>query len=704
MLKQLIFLLPIVVTLHAFAQDSTDDEKKIGRRINDEITMDFTTGTISPNTLPFDVPFILKGEVAKEVTRIRLKIINKKYQCDTGDCANECLSCEDAKAKQLRDLLTAVEYPEAQRALEIERIRKGPGTTTPEADTAKVRALQGETNSTTINRLTAQIVMLRTELETKAVRKKLTAPCSCGECKTYDFSTCYEVCPWEATFMSREVKDEDTINHFSLNIPPLQANEHYQFFFYFERSVTGERAKLDELMIPILSDHYFDEFRTGPVTFTNKGDLQVALRDAVYKYYADTELVSVDFMGSPLHSADIDGFHTILRTETVNTKDLVTLMNDQKTSRREYETLVADAQRRWKELFENNIIVQLKAKLSVLTDQTAEEKAILSKLNKVDITDQLKSNFAGGRRSLADPFNDLDELAKVQDPAQVDKYVDNLKELLTHWQEIQALIVGVNDSPEQRLHIYLTSAEKKIYEDLTAKETLTAAEQRQLDALKENGRTDIETLKTTLIPELIESLMKIKDKLKTHKDDLVNFEKYFRQVAAKVFAANKLNSSAPLTTTADFVTRTGYYITADAGFAYIFFGRKGTLFPNEIQPYYGANFHLGPINRQAEYSLVGCSFRRNWYKSISVIVGITVNSLADSGRRKDGLDSKSLLNGIGIRVLEPVRISVGGVWVKVTDPNPLIARDRLKMYPYLSVSLDLDVQKYIGKIAELFPK
>ncbi|MEJ0032819.1 MAG: hypothetical protein WDO15_21735 [Bacteroidota bacterium] len=192
---------------------------------------------------------------------------------------------------------------------------------------------------------------------------------------------------------------------------------------------------------------------------------------------------------------------------------------------------------------------------------------------------------------------------------------------------------------------------------------------------------------------LMAEVFTIQSSLKVYKETHEALDNYFDVVAAKLFLSISFRQASAPTTTADFVSRTGYYVSADVGIALVRFKPN---FDNEMVPYAGVNFHLGPINKQKSYRLFSKCNSGSFWKNTSVIVGVTFNGVASGSRREDSLPaSKSLLTGFGIRISDPIRLSGGVLWNKVTDPNPLVASKSLHGYPYIALSYDLDVAKYL---------
>jgi len=162
-----------------------------------------------------------------------------------------------------------------------------------------------------------------------------------------------------------------------------------------------------------------------------------------------------------------------------------------------------------------------------------------------------------------------------------------------------------------------------------------------------------------------------------------------------------LSLSLPGTSTAEFVTRGEWYITADLGMAFVL------LNPNNlIRPYLGVNFNFFPINRQANYSLVkfiGTKDYRDILKGMSAVVGLSVLSFGSKDPYADLFGATSLLTGLGFRLTDGVRFSYGRFWMYEKDPNPLLNRKTLTTAPYFSLSLDWDLRNWLKNFRKQVP-
>jgi len=176
-----------------------------------------------------------------------------------------------------------------------------------------------------------------------------------------------------------------------------------------------------------------------------------------------------------------------------------------------------------------------------------------------------------------------------------------------------------------------------------------------------------------------------------------------------------VNKILAVSSSEDFVTRGEWYITADVGGLAANWGTSLESNKWTFKPYMGVNFNLAPINRQRPYSLfkwkqgenVGYKLR----KSLSIVLGVTYDFTADGkinkfdSNKKELFGDFSLYTAIGIRLHDYLRLNIGALWVRQKHNNPLIDTYYVTPMPAFSLSVDLDVKKYLGWVGEkLKPK
>ncbi len=166
-------------------------------------------------------------------------------------------------------------------------------------------------------------------------------------------------------------------------------------------------------------------------------------------------------------------------------------------------------------------------------------------------------------------------------------------------------------------------------------------------------------------------------------------DRYRTQVVGKVVLAGS--------TTGSFATQNKNYVSADTGLAY-----APEL--DEFPTYVGTNIYFRPVNKAAALNQFGPFFsRESLGRRVSVTVGLTAQGVGDDGKtRKDLFNSQSLVLGIGARMTNSVRLTVGSLVFLETDPNPLVNDDRVAVTPFLSLSFDIDVVPTLQGIGGLF--
>lgn len=152
-----------------------------------------------------------------------------------------------------------------------------------------------------------------------------------------------------------------------------------------------------------------------------------------------------------------------------------------------------------------------------------------------------------------------------------------------------------------------------------------------------------------------------------------------------------------LGTAADANTTEARHISADAGLVY-----GWDL--DETLTYVGANIYGRPINTDVSLASLKAEGLLRWGHRLSLTLGVTVESIDKLGQRKGIIGSNALVVGVGYRLTDVIRLSVGALVFKEENPNPLVTNDTsLAVSPYVAISFDLDVAKQFGKIFPNLP-
>ncbi|HET9955120.1 MAG TPA: hypothetical protein VFQ61_11485 [Polyangiaceae bacterium] len=152
-----------------------------------------------------------------------------------------------------------------------------------------------------------------------------------------------------------------------------------------------------------------------------------------------------------------------------------------------------------------------------------------------------------------------------------------------------------------------------------------------------------------------------------------------------------------------FAERFPFWVTGDLGVATAFFASEPKTDPRlGMSLYFGLNFYLTELDKSEPLHITDWR-GRDWARRFAIAAGIT---LTDPSSMEDyGLDgvigARMLMFGGGLRLTDYVRLNGGGLLYTQRDPNPLSDSARLKVAPYMSASLDVDV---IGTVSGWFGK
>ncbi len=117
--------------------------------------------------------------------------------------------------------------------------------------------------------------------------------------------------------------------------------------------------------------------------------------------------------------------------------------------------------------------------------------------------------------------------------------------------------------------------------------------------------------------------------------------------------------------------------------------------------YQGANIYVVPVNKQARLKEF-----KGWHalsKSFSFNIGVAqlLNKNIDS--RIDF--SLGLMTGFGFRFSRMAKVGTSVVWLPVKNINPIVSTSKLRAFPSINLSIDLDIIKAfdgVGKTLKLF--
>ena len=697
-LWQISLTLFLALTLFSFqlsGQTTVPSENNLGRIINEEIIFDFKNGTLSEKALPFDVPFIIKGNVPKEIVEVHLTIINRKFlSIKPGECYPKCKSChcKSLNKKEFKELIK-----QQQRIDSLKEITN-----------QKIKSENNDLTLSEIDRFKTKLIELQAKQDSLDGHCTKSSDYNCNEClNQINFRTCRKICPWKLNFLNKATGDAE-INHFSLRIPPLKANEPYEFFFEFKRSTTQEKTQIVNRLAPVIGASFFEKYNADTIdfstTFINK--LQTQMREDVEAYYRENFQMEIEInkqYNQPLNPVNQSRFKNELTNTTINGENISDLyyMRFANTLSNITKIEIPKADTFWSQIIRNNTYKVLMQSILALPTSDADDKALLSQLSDINIDQFLRHRMIAGRSTLTNPFDSKSALPEVRKSVEINIYISNISALQTHLESLYRSLKLLIINKTKRRKILLGQTDFDTLTSLLAKKDRTKEDQLKIDELVLRDVQNAKAIEALLVDDgliikLSSQLEDIKNELIEHGTYLGKMEKYFELVADKSFDNISFDIQSGLTTIADYKTRTGYYVTADVGLAHIIYRER---FGNELIPYFGVSFHLGPINKQRKYNVWGkCNSWNSLWKNTSVVLGITTSSLDFENSREDTFGEFTLLTGVGLRIFDPVRISSGLAWNKVSDPNPLVTNKSLKAFAYFSVSFDLDVGKYLGKL------
>ena len=201
--------------------------------------------------------------------------------------------------------------------------------------------------------------------------------------------------------------------------------------------------------------------------------------------------------------------------------------------------------------------------------------------------------------------------------------------------------------------------------------------------------------------ELIENILEMEDSLVLSLKDKINRDYY------DDFIPNIFNYKRTVRIKKNFVkkvdlmtfnaTRSGYYsrtLTPDFGFVGFLYNDFGTL----GVPYVGIHVSLFPSNREVPLGLKKYSLLQR----LSLHIGFTRSNIQGDGtERKEFFDNTSLLIGGGYNCINNSFRVIGGTLI-YRDINRFTSNEEYGFMPYLGVSLDIQLRKWLESTASTF--
>lgn len=650
----------------------------IGRESYERLQFNFDNNSITGNKkMPFDVPFILYGDVPHDIVRIDL-FISKKINS----------SCNYTDTIHVEDLNNNDKI-----VLSCCKLSKAQHKEYWEVEVEKRNIKSGEYSRTLIQDWKDQ----------KKINKKLR--------KENNFYTIQEgktkKISWEITYLNAG-EDDDSQNTFVLYIPPLEPNAEYDFNFQLTRTIRNDVAEDLTKIENIFFKHFSESYRSNYDHDNNVVDPPRVSEQYLFDKLESNlkfELENISAKRKDWNVIQNNSFLNKLDSNIKNElKQVYPISFDHKNYLQKYYinysksnliSSVISAKDKWLQIVKDPIFVRtLKISEDVLDDELKElvkRMLVLSQLNEYEIEYYISARKDINDKSIPLRINIKDQTRSVD----LLPYIISLNNLRLEWSDIKLKLEVIANQIDERIG--------ESYLGINPGDTLTDDQKNKIKLIKIN----IQNL-SSQIDSVIFYIEAIERKYKEAFDELTKKEPGIEHLSKKVlYYSGNIETTIPLSSTADFFTRTSYYVSADVGIACIFYQ---PTYGVQIAPYYGVNFHLGPINKQAKYRFFKYKYNfksriSHLYKNTSFIIGMTmIGASPYTDVIQPTFTTVSLLSGIGIRISDPIRLSGGFVWNSRQNENPLVSAKRLFLSPYIALSYDLDVEKFLGKVGAFFTK
>jgi hypothetical protein len=116
-------------------------------------------------------------------------------------------------------------------------------------------------------------------------------------------------------------------------------------------------------------------------------------------------------------------------------------------------------------------------------------------------------------------------------------------------------------------------------------------------------------------------------------------------------------------------------------------------------PFFGCNVSLAPVNKNVPVSLSQLRFAQR----TSIHIGASLNPLELKGKRDDFFDNFSLMVGGGYKAFTQSTRVLGGV-VVFNKINPISAEKSIAVHPFVGLSIDIEIRKWLEKSISVFKK
>lgn len=209
------------------------------------------------------------------------------------------------------------------------------------------------------------------------------------------------------------------------------------------------------------------------------------------------------------------------------------------------------------------------------------------------------------------------------------------------------------------------------------------------DSVGEDFIIALKNLKKTL-----ESNSKNLNEISKKLDELVANSEYAKD-GTVIYSKLPNNTSANFNTYLfSFSERTKIKFTPDLGL--VNYGFQSGF--NEISPYFGFHYNFTYIDKNIPFRLID----KNVLDYLSISLGWSFNSIEKEGRREGLIGDGSLMTGLGVRINNTFRLTMGGNWFYKLDENPILNDRRLAVTPYLGLSIDFEVKELLNGFSKIF--
>lgn len=720
------------------------DPPKIGHNKNKKINFDLYTGRID-GFLPFDVPFVLKGVVQNDITKIELFFIedlNSNNMNNENHFINEfqynIIRYDEIDSSYLDSLYIKERHKKIiKKEIKNINLRKDYVIKNDELNDWKRKKQYNKIQNYNFNE-DKTINSLRLK-HNYSISKEINDQLK----KTFDNHLQYYLTQdlkyyhnslWQKSIWvkpNKALKPDSSstgIDTFHLQIPALKANTDYKFYVKVYYSIEPDFTNLAKTYLS----------NTFTFVEANAKNISTQGLKSIIKTLENNQFTKAKEKLYRINLKDFSGYSDFktqyLNDSSYNNK----IFHNHLNPKTEYVAKENSSEKEIEDLYSFYNIIQNKEKISFdeiiireighqyfeNTKDSLSRKRIENELindtnyqKYKNIIEQnslwLDFNISLLKRSLNTPTNFdfnkkwealLDSIQKYSpnniafinafNPSN-DKYIENMMGYID-------LVDIDKDNPKMDIETAivndnLNDLEKNINKNI-----------KKLFSIQNNIKKDNSTNNPILIQNIIETLSRIKTdfiRMKKQKDDLDYAISQFKEYWNWQYSNEIRNPNAFLqSTTNDFITRSEYYISADLGIVNTFSYNNKTY----LSPYLGVNFNFTPINRQAKYGLLkGNSYRsnnhyntNNLFRNMSLNIGVIPKLYHNENQTLKGTWNNDLvlMTGIGLRLTDYIRFVSGAAWYRQEQKEPFRTTYKTRPAFFFGITLDWDVRTTLQSV------